>query len=163
MLDPKIKLLELHNHKIYDKEIYLIKKINKCYERILKIKNKLFECKHCKKIIIKRKEAYLNKEYIKLDKLKQNEEKLSCIDGTMYADFGFFASMRKKSYEEVYQQSNKIMGIKLSMCYVDEIKDKLCLRCKKKFNKLSRIVNIYNKYFLWWDLLQKHDKELNKK
>ena len=36
-------------------------------------------------------------------------------------------------------------------------------KMQKKFNKLSRIVNIYNRYFLWWDLLQKHDKKLNKK
>ena len=107
MLDPKIKLLELHNHKIYDKEIYLIKKINKCYERILKIKNKLFECKHCKKIIIKAKEAYLNKEYIKLDKLKQNEEKLSCIDGTMYADFGFLLPCGKNRTRKYINNQTK--------------------------------------------------------
>lgn len=156
MLDPKIKLLEFHNHKKSDKYSYIIKKILKYFNRTIKIGLSFLKCKHCKKIISETKKVYLKKQKEKLNELEENQYFRDNIVPI------FQRHLLKDHSHEICEIRREIEEIDLNISYLNQIKEKLCRKCKKNFNKFFINRNHYYKYFSLLNLLYKEDKKLNK-
>ncbi len=132
MLDPKI---EFHNHKINDKYSLFANKLLKYYRKILKIRNKIFECEHCKNIVFKTQKEWLGNEHRTLDHFYTEQD---------IRDNNFYLSIVIPNYSnKIEEQKMKIEKGSLILSYLP--KDELCWKCQKRLDKISIIYEMYLK------------------